>query len=392
MKNETSKAVELGPGIDPASERDMRAHLALLGHNGLGLTELRVFDPRPQVAYADNADAVVRLGTELNGNVSGVYVGVQPRPAHLFDLAPNCWISARGGPAGNCARDSDIEYVTAVFFDIDVVSAERAGGHPASDEELQKSLQAAQLLAQQDGLAGHVTICCSGNGHYVLAPLVPISVGSAEIAGQFRSLCQGLAEHVARHVAGVRIDPVYNLSRVMRVMATVNRKGQPAPGRPHRRAHFVTEPVPAKSVALRYMILNTDPGQAAEAGQELPAGLRCDLKQLNQCEFLRWCRRRPLEVSEPQWFALLSNLAHLEGGIQLAHEISAQDMFRYDYANTQRVIQRVLCRGYKPVSCRTIMSPSMMRPGRGVFCCSRIGKCPARAPMYLAINHTVYPR
>jgi hypothetical protein len=154
----------------------------------------------------------------------------------------------------------------------------------------------------------------------------------------------------------------------------------------------VTEPVPARSIALHHMILNADPDQSAAAGQELPTGLRCDLKKIHRCEFIQWCRRRPLEVSEPLWFALLTNLARLHGGIQLAHEISALDRFRYDYAETQRVIERILGQGYMPVSCRTIMSPAMGRPGRGAFRCPRIESCPARAPMYLAASHTVYER
>ena len=29
-------------------------HIELLGHKGYGVTELRVFKPRPQVAYVDN--------------------------------------------------------------------------------------------------------------------------------------------------------------------------------------------------------------------------------------------------------------------------------------------------------------------------------------------------
>jgi hypothetical protein len=392
MKNVAHSHGAKNSVVSSQSELDMRMHFALLGHDTLGVTELRVFDPSPQVAYADSADVVVRLCREADGRTSGVYVGVQPRPAHLFDLAPNRWTPAGGGRDGNCARDSDVEFIAAVFFDIDVVSPERAACHPALNEELQRSLQAARLLAQQDGLTGCSTICCSGNGHYVLAPVVPVSVGGDEVAGKFRCFCQRLVNSVAHGVAGVRIDPVYNLSRVMRLMGTINRKGNPAPGRPHRRAACVTEPVPVPSIALHHMILNADPGRLAATGHELPTGLRCDLKKIETCEFTQWCRRRPLEVTEPLWFALLTNLARLEGGIQLAHEISALDRFRYDYAETQRVIERILGQGYMPVSCRTIISPAMVRPGRGVFRCPRVESCPAKAPMYLAASHTVYKR
>jgi hypothetical protein len=381
----------LGPALDPAGERDMRAQLALLQHDSLGVTELRAFDPRPQVAYTDNKDDTIRLCREMEVKTSGLYVGVQPRPAHLFDLASNRWVLARGGPGGNCARDSDIEFLTALFFDIDAVSPERARGHPASEEELQQSLRVAELLSRQDGLALSSVICGSGNGHYVLAPVAPISVGSDEMAGKFRRFCQELTERVGR-LAGVRIDPVYNLSRVMRVLGTLNGKGQPSPGRPHRRAHFVTEPVRPRSIDLHYLILNTEVDQMLTAGPDVPGGLRCDLKKIESCEFIQYCRRRPLEVSEPQWFGLISNLAHLEGGAQCIHEISRLDACRYDYTDTQRVIERMLREGYKPVNCRTLVSPAVVRPGRGIFHCSRIGKCPARAPMYLATSHTVYSR
>ena len=176
-------------------------------------------------------------------------------------------------------------------------------------------------------------------------------------------------------------------------MGTMNRKGQPAADRPYRRAHCVTSPCRPRSIDLHCMILNAASSQTIPTGRNLPAALQCcDLKKIEGCEFIRWCRRRPLEVSEPQWFALISNLARLEGGIRLAHEISALDMFRYDHANTQRMIERVLQRGYRPMGCQSIMSPAMLRPGRGVFHCSRLGRCQARAPMYLATSHVVYAR
>ncbi len=383
---------ETDKSANAAIEATIREHLAVLGHCGYGVSELRIFDPLPQVAYADSEDAAVRLSLAMDGRTCGIYIGVQSRPIHLFDCAPNRWVAARGGPDGNCARDSDIEYITAVFFDIDVVSPARLDGCPASEEELKDSLQAAELLSRQDGLAGNSTICCSGNGHYVLAPLIPVAIDSPQVAGQFRSFCRGLADGVAGQITGARIDPVYNLSRVMRVIGTWNNKGKPQGERPHRRARFVTPAPPFRSIALHYMILNADDSRAAVVQQEVPTALRCRLDRIEQCEFIQWCRRHPQAVSEPQWFALITNLAHLKDGAGLVHEISARDGVRYDYADTQRMIERILREGYKPVSCKTIMSPAMARPGRGMFRCSRIARCPARAPMYLAASHTVYTR
>jgi len=375
------------------SPRDaIRLQRWLLGHEGLGVTELRIFDPWPQVAYADSPDAVVDLCREMEGRTSGIYTGVQPRPVYVFDRAPNRWVRARGGLRGNCARDHDIEYITGVFFDVDAVSSQRRDGHPASPRELEQTLRATKQLIRQDGLGLESVICCSGNGHYVLLPIVPISIDGDQIARQFDSFCRQLAKSVSGPFPDVRIDPVYNLSRVMRVMGTWNGKGEPGPDRPHRRAHFVTEPMPVRSVSLHHMILNTEVEDRTEVEQHLPTGLKCDLATVEGCEFIQYCRRQARAVSEPQWFALITNLARLQGGVPLIHQISALDSARYDRAKTQRVIDRVFSEGYRPAGCRMIVGPAMDRPGRGVFRCSRIGKCPVRAPMYLATSHTIYTR
>jgi hypothetical protein len=83
-----------------------------------------------------------------------------------------------------------------------------------------------------------------------------------------------------------------------------------------------------------------------------------------------------MDVSEPQWFAMITNLAHLEGGPGLIHEISSLDMFRYKRQQTQRLIERVRERGYRPANCKTII-------GDKGFYCTRLGQCQVKAPMYL---------
>lgn len=359
-------------------------HIQLLGHSHYGVTELRTFEPRPMVAYADNEDDIVRLAVELDGKVPGVYVGIQPRPLDLFEKAPNCWKPAFSNPKTNCGCDRDVEFITACFFDIDVVSTERMKGCPATEEELQQSLQAALLLSRENGLALSSTICCSGNGHYVLAPVVPIPVDSGEVAEKFRQFCHQMAQRIARQVSGIKIDPVYNLSRVMRLMGTVNGKGQPSEERPHRRAQFVTEPVPAKSMALHHIILNTEITVPDRETKAIPDKIGCDLTNIESCEFIKWCRKKPMDVSEPQWFAMITNLANLEGGPKLIHEISSLDMFRYDHQQTQKLIERVQRRGYSPANCKTIRNNG--------FYCAKFGQCQVKAPMYLTHLFSIWTR
>ena len=86
----------------PLETDAIRMHLWILGHKNYGVIELRIFDPVPMVAYADNEDDAVRMILEMEGKTSGIFIGVQPRPLKLFDNAPNCWRPAQGGPKGNC--------------------------------------------------------------------------------------------------------------------------------------------------------------------------------------------------------------------------------------------------------------------------------------------------
>lgn len=86
----------------------------------------------------------------------------------------------------------------------------------------------------------------------------------------------------------------------MRLMGTVNGKGQPSKERPHSRAHFVTETIPAISMALHHMILNTEIVVPVRGTTALPDKIGCDLTKIETCEFIKWCRKHPMDVSEPQ--------------------------------------------------------------------------------------------
>jgi len=72
---------------------------------------------------------------------------------------------------------------------------------------------------------------------------------------------------------------------------------------------------------------------------------------------------------------MITNLAQLDGGPKLIHEILRFDMFRYNYRQTQRLIERVQDRGYAPTSCKTIRNQG--------FYCPKFGQCQVKAPAYL---------
>ena len=54
----------------------IQQHIRLLGYHDLGVTELMVFKPRPQVAYVDNIKDSIRLVQEMVVYAHGIYIGV----------------------------------------------------------------------------------------------------------------------------------------------------------------------------------------------------------------------------------------------------------------------------------------------------------------------------
>ena len=383
--------VVIDKNLKRESEIAMRTQLAILGHGDCGVTEVRVFNPLPLVAYGDSDDNVVRLIMEMQDKTDGIFIGIQPRQASLHDRAPNRWVRACSKPESNCASSQDIEYVANGFWDIDVVSDERNAGYAASDRELEKTLSVAQAISGQDGLVLSSVICRSGNGHYVLTPIVPIAVDSDDIAIKFRRFCQWIAEPY-QSVKGIRVDQVFDLPRVMRAIGTKNGKGIATSDRPHRMAHFASKPTLGRSMALHHMILNMDIDQIGKSTQALPKVIRCDLRKLEQCDLIRLARNNPSSISEPLWFALITNLVYLQGGRELIHSISKLDMARYSYIKTEQVINRVLERNYRPILCQNFSALQPTCLAKEKFHCPRIKTCPARSPIYLASLHTVFKR
>jgi len=132
------------------------------------------------------------------------------------------------------------------------------------------------------------------------------------------------------------------------------------------------------------MILNTEV-PAIQNSHRLPLnGIKRDLLKIAKCDFIQWCRDYPEQVTEPQWFALATNLARLEEGPELFHQISRLDEHRYDYQQTQRLIERIVKSEYGAVSCENIKNLG--------FCCQKLGNCQVKAPMFLAYLFSIWKR
>lgn len=364
--------------------RHARAMYELLGHELCGITELRALgNSGPCVAYADNVTSFVDLVMERNHDGDHVYVGLQSRPIDSGGGILNEWRPARGGAKGNVAKAGDIEFVANVALDIDVATPERRAGRPASDEELQACVEVARRFLRGEGFAGTAAMALSGNGVYVINPIAPLEVDS-DTASALKVMERRWIAEVGSLPPGVRIDPIMDLPRIIRVIGTVNFKGTPMAGRPHRRSRFLAFPAIGGrqnlvAEQLRHMsVWSRSPSlRKADPSMELVRG---DLKLFEACEFVRWISREAPRIPEPAWMDFLMQCAWLEGGDALAHRLSERDEQRYSHEETQGRLERIRRSGYRPKRCQHLAGED------GIFKCPRIRDCSARRPLDLAVR------
>jgi putative DNA primase/helicase len=95
-----------------------------------------------------------------------------------------------------------------------------------------------------------------------------------------------------------------------------------------------------------------------------------------RCAFINFCHKNAKNLSEPLWYAMISNLAVFEGGVEKIHLLSSKYQ-RYNYEATNQKIAHFFDSGTKPMSCQTIANKG--------FICPRMGKdCKCHAPAGLA--------
>ena len=97
---------------------------------------------------------------------------------------------------------------------------------------------------------------------------------------------------------------------------------------------------------------------------------------LHECDFIRHCREDAATLSEPEWYAMITNLAQFEGGTEAIHRLSAAYP-SYSEAETQKKINHFLDSGTRPMLCGTIAEKGYECPKR------KSGACQCRSPAAL---------
>jgi len=98
-----------------------------------------------------------------------------------------------------------------------------------------------------------------------------------------------------------------------------------------------------------------------------------------QCSFIQHCKKNAKTLKEPDWYAMITNLAVFEGGNDVIHKLS-RPYPKYSARQTQAKIDHFHKSGTKPMTCAKIAE-------RG-FVCPKMknGSCTCKSPAALAFR------
>ena len=205
-----------------------------------------------------------------------------------------------------------LEYQTVIPFDLDGIDLN------FKDKYIEIVLNALELDRDKTG------ITCSGNGlHFLVETKTRITY--EEYFDEHKIYYKGLCAIVSQQLydAGLCgiVDPVvFSKGKTLRLPCTTNKKT----GKPDTESYIIQgniEPVDFDIIERsKIPVVEFNEQISEEMLKRLPAPDTEGV--LNGCDFIKYCKAKPNELSEPKWYALLSILGRLESGDSLAHDYS----------------------------------------------------------------------
>ena len=217
-------------------------------------------------------------------------------------------------------------------------------------------------------------IVSSGNGvhtYWLLEDYVAVTDDNRDNIGR---IMRGHEKYTHRLAAehGWRFDTVSDLARILRVPGTLNHKSSP-PGRVEvieanlRRyplAVFEQYAADSETFESSQIPFEPDPDRIGPAE-----------RIISRCPFMQHCQEDAGSLPEPEWYAMISNIALASDGIETVHILS-EPYLGYTPGETERKIRRAL-EQKKPHTCRYI------REHLGYDC--PVEGCGVKAPVVFAL-------
>jgi len=166
-------------------------------------------------------------------------------------------------------------------------------------------------------------------------------------------LCKRIQSALDVHgVSGSLDTSVWSKARLMRLPNTINRK----PNKPERRSYIISQ----GGKQVRFDVVEQSGVALVNKGEYIPDEILKnypvpDTKAVcTGCKFLAYCKEKPGEVNEPQWYAMTSITARLDDGAKLTHEYSHGHPDYNAYETDNKIEQALVAAG--PRTCKDIES------------------------------------
>lgn len=274
-------------------------------------------------------------------------------------------------PGGHC--DDEITNVAAHFVEADSLPLDQQYANllafplpPSIIVKTRKSLHSYWLLADEMGnKPTNVTECCenSGDSGEWNQNIAPTDGDHPAAVARFRPLQQALAAYFQG-------DPVIaNPSRVMRLPGFFHNKQAPllvtclkfSPQQRYTQAQLAAALSVVGRAPAPVLAKPTAPAPAISGGV---TGALDPQRMIRNCAFLAYAREQAATLSEPLWYAMITQLAAVPGGVAAIHALS-QPYPGYTAAATDKKIAQFLNSGAGPMSCETLKSWGFSCPQRG---------------------------
>lgn len=250
-------------------------------------------------------------------------------------------ISSERKITGRLTAD-DVDCIPGFWMDIDIA------GNEHKENNLPASLN--QAVEFMNSLPFAPTIIVdSGHGlHSYWLFREPWTFDTPEERNQAKSLLKGWQEFIRSRAALNKwnLDSTHDLARVLRLPGTTNYKSDSVPVAvvSHNNNRYNPSDFDQYAAAITTkekrdkFKRNPSDGPASEV--------------INNCIFMQVCREHAAELSEPQWTAMITNIARCSDGPAVVHELS-RPYQGYSEQETQDKIFHAL-NGMSPQSCQYI--------------------------------------